>query len=447
MMKTPSDHFGIFLTITILAAALLFPGCAPDLAVSGGAGDDFPNSKTAVGRLIANTMTVTEEWQDLSAVPDSVDPAIFTGDTLLNSVTADTAKGLLKAGAQTIDTVIWNYTDTLKGIATYIHIKSDWLTAKVDTVVIRYDDFAKDSILGNETIVLLHGTVINNISKVITIYDVRDDDSNGYLDNAYIIQITPEIIRTRYNAAFGSWGNESGIRDGSHIRVNRLELYYLVGTDTTTFFQLSDRDGDGSIFVQGQANLIRFVHEFKNPLALQPRDPVKGRFELDGGFAAGSTSRFTAHRFAAGYLYRDGTHDTIKITGKLPDSPLSGHDTILVELTRSSPDRVLFDSLAVRLVLAPDTAGYGLARISLDVYINGAEIKKLSCSFTPDAPMHPGQLLKFSPGSFDAAILYPQKGQGTLQGRFSNGIFSLRYTANDGSTQDVSYSQDGTVLE
>jgi hypothetical protein len=447
MMKTHSDHFGIFLRITILAAGLLFPGCAPDLAVSGGAGDDFPNSKTAVGRLIANTMTVTEEWQDLSSVPDSVDPAIFTGDTLLNSVTTDTAKGLLKAGAQTIDTVIWNYTDTLKGIATYIHIKSDWLTAKVDTVDVRYDDFAKDLIWGNETVIHLHGTLKNQISGVTIVYNVRDDDSNGYLDTAYIMQITPEIIRTRYNAAFGSWGNKSGIRDGSHIRVSRLELLYTVGTETTASFILSDRDGDGRIYVQGQANQIRFVHEFKNPLALQPRDPLKGRLELDGGFAAGSTSWFTADRFSAGYVYRDGTHDTIKITGKYPDSLLSGHDTITVELTRSSPDRVLFDSLKVWLVLAPDSAGYGLARISLDVYINGAEIKKLSCSFTPDAPMHPGQLLKFTPGNFDAAILYPQKGQGTLQGRFSNGIFSLRYTADDGSTQDVSYSQDGTVLE
>jgi hypothetical protein len=456
-MNIHSAQFGIPLRRTIIAVALLagalfLPGCAPDLATSGGAGDDFPNSKTAIGSLIANTMAVTEEWQNLSAVPDSIDQGIFAGDSLLNSVTADTAGGLEKtaAGTQTIDSVIWDYTDTLSGTATYIHLKADWLTTKADTVVVRYDDLAKDPILGNETIIHLHGTVKNQLSGVTTIYDVRDEDSNGYLDTAYIIRITPEVVRTRYNAAFGSWGNRTGIGDGGHIRVSRLELFYMAGTDTTAFFQLSDRDGDGRIFVQGQAvNQILFVHKYKDPLALQPRTPVAGVLVLEGGFASGNMSRLTADRFSAGYLYRDGTRDTIAITGEHRDSLLSGRDTITAALKRSSPDRLLYDSLAIRLVLAPDSAaaGYGLARISMVVSINGAEIKELRFSFVPDAPMLPGQVLKFSPGNFDATIVYPPNAQGTLRGRFSNGIFSLRYTAADGSTQDISYSQDGTVIE
>jgi hypothetical protein len=439
------------LAVTLVVGALVFSGCAPDLAVSGGAGDDFPNSKTALGRVIGDNMSVVGEWKNLSAIPDSVDQAIFAGDTLLNSVTTDTAAGLGKsaAGVQAIDSVLWDYSDTLQGTATYIHIKTDWLTAKTDTVVVRYDDYAKDAVLGNETIVHLHGTITNQLSGAVTIYDVRDADSNGYLDSAYIMQATNELVRTRYNAAYGSWGNQSGIWDGSHIRVSCLELVYKVGTDTMTFYQLSDRDGDGQICVQGQTNQIRFVYKYKNPLALLPRTAVEGRLMLDGGLVSGSTTRFTADRLGAYYLYRDGTHDTVTITCENPDSLLSGHDTIRVKCTRFPSDRLLYDSLTVQLVLAPDSAaaGYGLARISLAASINGANIKELRCSFIPDAPMLPGQLLKFSPGNFNAAIVYQRGGQGTLSGRFSDGIFLLRYTAADGTTQDVSFSQDGTVIE
>jgi hypothetical protein len=449
-MNIRSDQSGIAILYVALSAGTLFiQSCAPDLTTSGGAGDDFPNSKAAISRLIVNTMTVTEEWQNISTVPDSVDQGIFAGDTLLNSVKTDSAVGLVKtaAGAQAIDSVIWDYSDTLEGTATYVHVKIDWLTAKADTVIVRYDVLAKDPILGNETIIHLHGTATNKLSGVTTIYNVRDEDANGYLDTVYIMQITPEIVRTRYNAAFGSWGNRTGIGDGSHIRVSRLELSYMVGTDITASSTLSDRDGDGRIFVQGQANRIRFVHEFKNPLALFPRTPVSGILVLDGGFAAGGTSRLTADSVGAQYIYRDSTIDRVIISGAHSDLPLSNRDTVLVRIKRTPLDRMLYDSLAMQLVLAPGANGYGLARISMVVSINGASIKELRFSYIPDAPMLPGQLLKFSPGSLDATILYPSKGQGTLLGRFSNDLFSLRYTAKDGSTQDISFSQDGTVIE
>jgi hypothetical protein len=451
-MKTHPGRFSISIGRTILvialsASTLLFQRCSTSLQpVASGAGDDFPNAKVSVGSLIANVMSTTGEWKDLSTVPDSVDPAIFGADTLFGVVTGDTAKVLQKTASATVttDTVIWDYSDTLNGIVSYDHIKENWLTISEVKAVVRYDRQAKDT-----TIITIQGTVHNKISGSTTTYEISDADSNGFLDTAYIIQMTPETGRIRYNAAYGSWGNQTGINDGSHIRLSRLELFYVVGADTSTFLQLSDRDGDGRIYVQGQAvNQIRFVYAYKDPFALIASKPVAGTLVLDGGFAAGGTSRFTADRLGANYLYRDGTSDRIMITGAHRDSLLSGRDTISVALERTSPDRLLYDSLNAQFVLAPAGAGagYGLARISFDASVNGASIRELRGTFVPDAPMIAGQLLKFTPGGFNATIAFANGKLGVLQGRLSNGVYTLRYTGADGSVRDISYSQDGTEV-
>lgn len=449
-MKTHPGRFFIsigraILVIALSAGALLFQRCSTSLQpAASGAGDDFPNAKVAVGSLIANAMSATGKWKDLSTVPDSVDPAIFGADTLFGVVTGDTAKVLQKT-VSTTDTVIWDYSDTLNGIVSYDHIKENWLTTSEVKAVVRYDRQAKDT-----TIITLVGTVHNKISGSTTTYEISDADSNGFLDTAYIIQMTPETGRIRYNAAYGSWGNQTGINDGSHIRLSRIELFYVVGADTSTFSQLSDRDGDGRIYVQGQAvNQIRFVYAYKDPYALIASKPVAGILVLDGGFAAGGTSRFTADRLGANYLYRDGTSDRVTITGAHRDSLLSGGDSIFVALERASPDRLLYDSLGAQFVLAPAGAGagYGLARISFDASVNGASVRELRCAFVPDAPMIAGQLLKFTTGGFNATIVYASGKQGALSGRLSNGIYTLRYTGADGSVRDISYSQDGTELQ
>lgn len=457
-MKIHTGKSRISVVKTILAIALwvgvlLFPRCSTtsDITASG-TGDDFPNSKITIGRLITTSMSVTSEWNDLSAIPDNINPEVFAADTLLNSVVTDTAKGLGKTAAGTIneDRVIWDYSDTLQGIASYDRINDGWFTITEQKVVVRYNELAKDSIPGNETIIHVHGTVRNKISGRITTYDISDADFNGLLDTAYTIQETPEIGQTRCNAAFGSWGNRSGINDASHVRFSCLELFFLTGTDTTSFFQLRDRDGDGRIYVKGQAvNQIRFVHMYKNPFALLSRQPVAGTLVLDGALAPNSMSLLKAdRRLEAHYLYRDNTRDSVTITYAHHDSLLSDHDTILVAVNRSTPDRLLYDNLEAQFILVPNnTTGYSLARVSASVIVNGSGIRELRCLFIPDVPMHPEQLVKFSPGYFDATIVYSQGTQGTLRGRLSNGIYSMRYTAADGSSQDVSYSQSGELLE
>ena len=53
------------MAIGMLGGALVVLNCAPDLTSStGGAGDDFPNAKAAVGLLIANNLSIAEEWND-----------------------------------------------------------------------------------------------------------------------------------------------------------------------------------------------------------------------------------------------------------------------------------------------------------------------------------------------------------------------------------------------
>jgi hypothetical protein len=365
----------------------------------------------------------------------------------------DTANKLSKTavGVKNADNVIWDYSDTLQGIASYDRINDGWFTINELKVVVRYNELAKDSIFGNETIIHVHGTVRNKILGSTIVYDISDADSNGLLDTAYIIQQTPEIGQTRCNAAYGSWGNRSGIKDASHIRFSCLELFFVTGTDTTSFFQLRDRDGDGCIYVKGQAaNKIRLVHTYKNPFALLPRQPVAGTLVLEGALASNNLSLLNAdRRLEAHYLYRDNTRDSVTITYTYPDSLLSNQDTIMVAINRSTPDRLLYDNLVAQFILvsADDTTGYNLASVSLIASSIGSGIKELRCSFIPDAPMIPNQLVKFSPGYFEATIVYSQGTQGKFQGRLSNGSFLMRYIAADGSSQDISYSQSGEPLQ
>jgi hypothetical protein len=443
-------------TIPVIALwiGLLFSRCSTNSTnISSGTGDDFPNSKVAIGLLMANSMSVISEWNDLSAMPDSINPGIYSADTLLNSVVTDTANKLSKTavGVKNAVNVIWDYSDTLQGIASYDRINDGWFTINELKVVVRYNELAKDSIFGNETIIHVHGTVRNKILGSTIVYDISDADSNGLLDTAYIIQQTPEIGQTRCNAAYGSWGNRSGIKDASHIRYSCLELFFVTGTDTTSFFQLRDRDGDGCIYVKGQtANKIRLVHTYKNPFALLPRQPVAGTLVLEGVLASNSLSLLNAdRRLEAHYLYRDNTRDSVTITCTHPDSLLSNQDTIMVAINRSTPDRLLYDNLVAQFVLvsADDTTGYNLASVSLIASSFGSGIKELRCSFIPDAPMIPNQLVKFSPGYFEATIVYSQGTQGKFQGRLSNGSFLMRYIAADGSSQDISYSQSGEPLQ
>ncbi len=291
-----------FLACLLTAAGLC--GCifSTDKVAQGGA-QDFPNT-VSLGLAASQHISDHSDWDQFSVIPSSL-PTFQNADSLVIApesldqatpkVAAAVAAGpLAKASATFVasgtrstaalsDTTYWDLSDTATlRVARRIRAQETLFKLRTDTLVYRYDDKAKDDIKGNELLLESKGAEVWKLTDRRQAYRYENTDSAGGFNRAVFTERQPALLPAGFKVKVlimtpGPDG-DFGLAAGSAAKTDNRPAYYSYtrtrsnadGTlDTVESFDITDADGDGTLWGDGDSGIVDFRQKIPSP-ALRP---------------------------------------------------------------------------------------------------------------------------------------------------------------------------------
>ncbi len=296
----PSNRYRLFASL-LPAAALLFSGClfSTDTKVAGGA-QDFPNT-VALGTAASSHISDHTEWNQFSVIPSAL-PSFQSADSLVvppeslyakAKIGAGAGAGLGKSGASesqqgatpsgtfgaaAITDTNWldlSDTATLK-VGRFIHQQESLLKTKGDTVTFKWNDQARDKVIGNELLLEAKGAEQWKASDRRDAYRYENTDSAGGFDRAVFSDRLPAILPAgfRYHLYIMAPGPDGDIA----TKADNRPVYYAFArtktmagapADTLESFDIVDADSDGTLWGAGDSGVVDFRQKTPAP-ALRP---------------------------------------------------------------------------------------------------------------------------------------------------------------------------------
>ncbi len=243
--------------------------------VAGGA-QDFPNT-VSLGTAASTHISEHTEWDQFSVIPSSL-PTFAEADSLV--VPAETLSAKPKAAAKTtgaaaviFDTTWFDFSDTatLK-VVRRIHQQETPFKIIGDTITYKYDDKAKDSVLGNELMLESKGALVVKISEKRQAYHYENTDSAGAFDRAIFTDRLPAFIPAGFKCHLlvllpgpdRSFEAKADNRP-AYYAFARLKTIDGAAPDTLEAFDVTDVDGDGALWGAGDSGVVDFRQKTPNP--------------------------------------------------------------------------------------------------------------------------------------------------------------------------------------
>jgi hypothetical protein len=465
MAKLPRPHR------LIPFATLLLAGCLFDTGgekVAGGA-EDFPNT-VALGVALNDDIGGQADWDQFSNIPATL-PSFQGADSLVLAPGAAVAKtgseALAKSSASgqvalKPDTT-WDLTDTATLGVARRYISQVLLTKfRWDSTTFLYDDKAKDTIVGNETVLEAKGLESAKSGVHLQAYHYFNRDSAGPLDSA-AFYLRQRGLDGLYR---NNWLTVTGGADGDiFTKADNVPTYYAFGktdesgarTDTVEAFDISDADGDGLLWGANDSGLVDFRQKKTNP---DGRPGVKTVVQKMRAILFKEEQKtypvsFTEIRTDAG-----GKRVVFSVKGTRPDSAFGPGDTVFVNVKTVPADGdTRFQERNARFVIllsqTPKQFSENLF-ISFNLQTTwrpGAwkkgGIKTTTLRFKPDEPVASNHLALA--GDLDVDVVFEDGSTGKVTGRRlvdKQLILELKETLPSGKTRrfELHFDLNGALL-
>lgn len=378
-------------------------GCVFDTKVAGGA-EDFPNT-VSLGATTSQSVSDHAEWDQFSNIP-KVD--IQDADSLVTAPPAKASGGLAKgsAAAGAAPDTTFNLADTAKGFG-YRYIRDEGaLRVRTDTVVFRWDDQARDSVRGNELLLLNAGAEAWRLTARLAAYRFENTDSAGGFDRALFYERIPKaggVLAHKLHVV------KPGPDGDFAKKADNRPVYYAtartLGSDTLDAFDVSDADGDGQLWGgngnEGDSGLVNVRHLQTEPVlrpgVVRVAQAMRAVFFKQG-------ARTYPVSFLETRTDRNGRKVTFSVKGQRADSAFGPGDSVTVSVhTVAGPDEETrfvekANRFAIQLSSAPlQFSQNRLLRFTMAArWREGAfakgRITATRITFTPDSPMVSGDL-------------------------------------------------------
>ena len=271
-------------TAPLLRAALFsgaLTGClfGTDDKVAGGA-QDFPNT-IALGVAASSHIADNSEWDQFGNIPSTL-PSFQSADSLIVApesmyVRAKAIGGT--AGAELYDTTWFDLSDTATlQVGRLIRQQETLLKIKGDTVAFRWNELARDGILGNELLLEARGADLWKATKRRQSYRYENTDSAGGFDRGRFFDRLPTLSDTVFRYRF--YIVDPGPDGSMAAQADNRPVYYAFArvrspgasgadADTLESFDIVDADGDGTLWGAGDSGVVDFRQKNPSP-ALRP---------------------------------------------------------------------------------------------------------------------------------------------------------------------------------
>jgi hypothetical protein len=448
-MRTPKLRITASLAALVLPAlALLCAGCLFDTGtqVASGGAQDFPNT-VSLGAAASSHISDRTEWDQFSAIPSTL-PSFTAADTLVVAPESLYARpkagaGLGKtgaaAGAALSDTTYWDFSDTASlKVARRIHEQETLLKIKGDTVTYRWDDKARDSLKGNELILESKGADLWKATEKRQTYRYQNLDSAGGFDRAVFTQRLPAYVPAGFKysvlvMAPGADGDFAGKADNLpiHYAFARTRTNAGAAPDTLEAFDISDADGDGTLWGKGDSGVVAFRQVTPNPPL---RASVESVTQTMRAVLFKDESKTYPLSFSEKRVEKDGKVVTYSVKGAREgiDSTFSPGDTVLVFQHVDFPDeaKMVEKTTRFKIVLAAEPKHYAdnrLLRYSVEAtWRKDTLLATSKLTFIADAPANPQELA--ISGDLELSADFGNGHTAEATGRFADKLIDVTLT-------------------
>jgi hypothetical protein len=419
--------------------------------VAGG-GDDFPNSKTVASALAQNTQLYAD-WNQFGEVPDSQTTNLNAADSLIIAAVGSHT-GLTKTTAPQLgaDSIVWDLRDSSQGFVALYRIRDEILTLTSEKRTVRYDAAVKDSIIGNEFVLALAGTIENKITKAILEYYLFDTDKNGFFDLAFVRYTMPVLGIYYQTSVWATSGNDNNFTVREKRRLNRVMTLQILGADTLQLTDIRDADGDSAIFRHGIANSVTATIKNRSLYPILTNQRVLSTIDLRATLPATDSSRWEVQTFHCSGLYTDGHREIVTIAGYGPDSLLTANDSAYVLFEHlSAPAAGTYDSTSVRFSVkmgssVNDKQNHALLSYAITHSNNHLNLRYILFSFVSGAPIYPGTPSDSIGGTIHAEVRFDNGTSGWATAVFGNNVFDVTYQPPEGDEVHFKCNKAGEIL-
>lgn len=342
--------------------------------------------------------------------------------------------------------------DTASGIALLYCYTKELLCDSYDTIVVKWDEFAKDSIQNNENIISVSGAKIYALKTER--YSVTDLDGDGIVSGQAKYNGKARFTYSSLQAGTleklvmdVSAGPDQNFSTDADNQILAMSWVQIAGSDTTSYATFADADNDGMLIDKSKATplLVDVVLFQKNP-PLKPfvqSTTLSMRIQTNGIDSNDKIIRLSGeeHRMS-------GRIVTLTVTDSSGNPDIAANH-IAIATFASDPatdlgaiDTVKFVfNVAAGLQDQKDQLLYGL-HLKKDKQIG--IVRDRTFDFTTADPVKSGE--KPTSGHIVMSVTYSNDKTASLVADFSPTGFSGTWTGPDGNTVNVTWDNNGEVV-
>ena len=360
-------------------------------------------------------------------------------------------QGLSKSKANST-TMTPDFTDTANGIARLYCYTKELLCDSYDTIVVKWDEFARDSIQNNENIVSVSGAKIYALKTER--YSVTDLDGDNVVSGQPQYNGKARFAYASFQAGVTeklvmdvSAGPDKNFSTDVDNQVLAMSWVQMKGADTTSYATFADADNDGILIDKGKSStsLVDVALFQKNP----PFKPFVESTALSMRIQTnGIDSNDKIIRLAGEEHRVSGRVVTLTVTDTMGNPDISANQ-IAIATFASNPATNLGAIDTVKFVF---NVGAGL-QDQKDQLLYGLHLKKdkqigivreRTFDFTTTNPVKSGD--KPTSGDIAMSVTYSNDKTASMVADFSPTGFSGTWTGPEGNTLTVTWDSNGEVV-
>lgn len=416
-------------------------------------------SASSAGKLAVESFSDIDSLSTtFEAASQGLDP-LGTQELFVNSMNSSIQSGnsvMKKARAAVIDPFNIDLSDTINGeVKIYIHNKT-LQKENFDTVAVKWDQFAKDSIQDNENIISIRGKTLYSWGRDER-YSIVDLDNDGVVAGQAqstnkarfilsVVQTNDVVDSTVIDIGAGADNNFDVESDNTILQMSWKKI--KKGT-TVSYARFSDADGDGMLLNRASTDLSYIdvdLFDGNNPLKpFVEHSNLKMRVVTDGNNANNLLVKLSGEEKRV-----SGRVSKFYVTDKLGDSIITkDEDAIITFETVSSPES---DPVRAAKVVATCNVKSGLQNENDNIYysIDATQEKRMgwvrnrTFKFTSDTGFRSGEDPKS--GHVEMSVTYFNGKSASLVADFNETGFSGTYTNPQGETVSVQWDRNGNVV-
>lgn len=433
--------------LAVLGAVLLGAvGCAEESNTVAG-GEDFPNTVSgmeALARLAKEASDSSGDWNPLRDAPTGI-----PGDEPDTTAVAVAARAPVAGRVAVVTTLEADLSDTAKGRATLRIRKTGDGATQDDTIVVVWNDRARDTIKDNEWIYSMSSrrTSLSPLRTEHTRVEpaVRDTMVTPLPGKANRIRLRKQVtvgLATTIVDMFLDPGPDISYDTEDDNSLHRALNVRLRGADTLESSRWEDGDGDSIALdrATGKVGIVSFVRTIPTPAGLRlSRVEERGRLRVDPRDSTATEPL----RFERRELWRSGRVVVERVARPKTDSDLVASDTAVVTrvaILGTDTVRTRFELLMGAKL--SDSASQRI--LGYSVHVRNPNGRALSLRFASDRPMVPGGTVLTGEVHFEAVIPGGRRFQ--IDGRWDAGALRGHVDDGEGNSGTAAWDAAGNLI-